>query len=936
MKNINSNKKLSESFIKKLAEISAGYLKNSDFENLISLFEQEISEKYFTESSEANLLRIILNTYDKISFLNECLIYPHYAEILVSISVYSNYLTDILVRNPEFFYWIVNPSTLKTKYDLDSFKVEVESAIKSFKSFNAKTNALRTIKRKHILKIGIKDIFEKTDLEEITKSLSIIAKGISSTLFEMCYQSVQNKYELENLKNNYSVVSLGKLGGNELNYSSDIDLIVFYDEDSELKNNFKYSEFLNEAILLFIESISSITSAGFIYRVDFRLRPFGKNSSLTGSITEYLNYYESFGEDWERQMLIKMNFLCGDFDLYTKFKNYLNPFIYPSSFSISPTEQIKKLKKNIERKLKSNENIKLASGGIRDIEFSVQALQLLNGGKINEIKTPNTIDAIEKLKRHKLLSEKETETFLNAYNFYRKTEHFLQLMNDTQTHSIPAEGETLEKLSSFLNFKTSADFQNKVKKYRKEVSRVFNEITGTKNELSKDKFDLQSINFQNYQKAIRDLEFLSEGKGILEQKQFDKKSINEFSKIEETLFNYLKKSVDPNLVLQNFVRFIRGVEFPSIWYQEFSNKKFFNSFLKICEYSQYTIDLFAEDEELIEFLLSKKVLEKLNKNKIINFTLKKLLFVLSIQFTLELIDHSKVSLLLSEFIKNKIELISNECLSEKIIYFIAGLGSFGINEMTFYSDVDLIFAVNKVDTNQNIQKEFQSLLLKLKDELKPFQVDCRLRPEGKSSYLVWELNSYKKYFWERARIWELQAYSKINFICGNKKSYNSLMKSFSERIKKEDNDKIKSEFISMRKNLYPHDFSTIGRSFNIKKSIGGLNDIEFILQYLVLTNHKIFNKCIGKGSEKIINELKKINSDFDNLLVLNNYFNFMKTLELSNQLVFNSSKKTIPITKEKKKLLSKKLGFDSTGLFDSYLLDLINKIHSNYKTYLGS
>ncbi len=935
MKKINPNKKLSESFINKLSDISAGYLENSEFEKLIDLFEQEISGKYFTSSSEANLLRIILNTYDKISFLNECIIYPHYVEILISISIYSNYLTDILVRNPEYFYWIVNPSTLKMKYDLDNFKKEVESSIKPFKSFNAKINALRTLKRKHLLKIGITDIFEKADLEDVTSSLSIIAIGISSTLFELCYNSVKNKYEFGEIKNKYSVVSLGKLGGKELNYSSDIDLIVFYDEDSELKNNFKYSEFLNEVILLFIESISSITSSGFIYRVDFRLRPYGKNSPLTGSLTEYLNYYESFGEDWERQMLIKMNFLCGDFDIYTKFKKYLNPFIYPASFSTSPTEQIKKLKNNIERKLKNDENIKLASGGIRDIEFSVQALQLLNGGKINEIKTPNTIDAVKKLQRHKLLTDKETEIFLKAYKLFRKTEHFLQLMNDTQTHSIPEEGETLEKLSSFLGFNTSTDFKNLVKKYRKEVSKIFIEITGTNQELNKDKFDLKSINFHNYQKAVKDLEFLREGKGILEQKQFDKRSINEFGNIEEILYNYLKKSGNPDLVLQNFVRFIRGVEFPSIWYQEFSNKKFFNSFLIICEFSQYTIDLFADDNELKEYLLSKKVFEKLNKNKIANSTIKKLLFVLSVQFTLELIDHAKVSLLLSELIKKKIELISYELFSDKLNYFIAGLGSFAINEMTFYSDVDLIFARDKIDTNLDSQKEFQSLLLKLKDELKPIQVDCRLRPEGKSSNLVWELNSYKKYFLERARIWELQAYSKINFICGNKKSFNSLMKSFSERIKKENNDKIKTEFISMRKKLYPHDFSAIGRSFNIKKSIGGLHDIEFILQYLILTNQSVFNKCRGKETDKIINELIKFNSDFDNLIELKNYFDFMKKLELSNQLIFNSSKKTIPIDEEKKKILSIKLGFESTGLFESYLLDLSNKIHSNYKLYLG-
>ncbi len=166
-----------------------------------------------------------------------------------------------------------------------------------------------------------------------------------------------------------------------MNYSSDIDLVAFYDKNSFINKKVYYNQILSETILLFIETASKKTGSGFLYRVDFRLRPDGRNAPLCGSYLEYLRYYEMRGEDWERQMLIKANYLCGSKSLYNKFSDYISRFIYPTSFSASPIEQIKKLKSNIEKRNKSDENIKLVSGGIRDIEFSLQALQLLNGGK---------------------------------------------------------------------------------------------------------------------------------------------------------------------------------------------------------------------------------------------------------------------------------------------------------------------------------------------------------------------------------------------------------------------------------------------------------------------------------------------------------------------------------------------------------------------------
>ena len=801
---------------------------------------------------------------------------------------------------------------------------------------NAKLNFLRSQKRKEILRIGAKDILGINDLKTVTEELSILARSISSQLFSICYNEILVKYNLQLNEDTYCLFALGKLGGNELNYSSDIDLIIFYDNDISIQSKKEFSEILIEVIYLFIESATSITSLGYIFRVDFRLRPDGRTSVLTRSLQEYLNYYESRGEDWERQMLIKAGFVAGSNPLYNNFYSYLQPFIYPSTFSISPIEQIKKLKINIEKNLKDEENIKLIPGGIRDIEFSVQALQLINGGRIKNIRTNNTLDAIELLKIEKLLTAEEADIFKYSYIFYRKIEHYLQLMNDTQTHSIPAEGEILEKLSSYLGYKNSNEFNKSVSKNRKQVKAVYDSITGKETELNIKENKISNIKFENQSKAEKDFIYLSEGKGLLGQKEFDKNTIESFAKIEPKLINYLNSCIQPDLVLQNFVRVIRNITFPSIWYNEFLDEKFFNSFLMICEFSQKSIDLFAEDIDLHEYFLTRRVFQKSIIKKDINLDLKRLLFSLCVQFSVGLITSENLSAILGKYFLQEIKDISKRSFSEEESkkIFIACMGSFSVGEMTFSSDIDLIFGTNNFEAIKGVEKKFQNLLLKFKEEFKLFEVDCRLRPEGKSSQLVWELKSYQNYLQSRARVWELQAFSKMNFIFGDKKSYNELIKSLVQRIKIENKESIKKEMAGMRAKMYPS-ISYLSKSFYLKKSRGGISDIDFLVQYLLLSNPGIYKKNVGSGKLKNLKSLSVIMPgliDYDKLI--DNYL-FLKDLEITNQNIFNVSSNVISKDEKKYRLYAHFLGL-SPNEFEKKLSSVIKENHSIYKKVFNS
>ena len=914
---------LTKDFTTKIIEKTAGRVPQKILEDFLSCIEKESHLHYFTKSSESNLLRIIQNQFDIAFFISECLKYPHQIEILISLANNSNYLTDILVRNPEYFHWIINPSILEQKVEEKYFKENLEKTVSSFKSFDSKVNAIRNFKRKEILRIGLKDIYLKENLKNITHYLSELAKSITYVLFDLCYKEILSKHSIEKISRKYVVFSLGKLGGNELNYSSDIDLVALYDKNTLINNKIYYNQILTETILLFIDAASKKTGSGFLYRVDFRLRPDGRNAPLCGSYAEYIRYYQMRGEDWERQMLIKANYICGSKTVYKKFLDSLSGFIYPTIFTISPIEQIRKLKASIEQRNKSEENIKLASGGIRDIEFSLQALQLLNGGKELTIRTGNSLEAIKELHKKNLLSEIEASTLTEAYAFYRKAEHYLQLMNDQQTHTVPAEGELAEKLAHFLNFKDLKLFKDHLHSSREMVQSIYNSIVGLSN--SSDLIsNFDKIIFSDYKRAKSNLEFLRSGKSLFDKKKFDNRTMSSFEKIEIELILFLENSIDPDIVLENFARIIRNTNYPQIWFEEFSDSKFYDLFLSICERSQRTIDLFAEDKILRDSFLSRESLVQLKKDNFTSLTLKEFYFRAAVQIIADIIDPLSFADLYTDYLNQKINILIQEFIVNtkwKEDCFIAAMGSFGSADLSFTSDVDLVFVVSNIRKYPDIQKDFQKLLQRFKANLPGLEIDCRLRPEGKSSQLVWDIEDYKKYFSIRARVWELQAFTKCRLLYGNQNLFNDFFAHYIQILKQRDHAVIKKEMLVMRKKLYP----VSDASFNIKKSSGGVADIDFIVSFLLLTNTEILIKLKENRTVSPFKFIKKVSIKEINFHQLEENYYLLKQIELANQLLFNSRLSKITTDESKLKKLSKECGFSNNELFTNKINEIIEQ-----------
>ncbi|MCX6175671.1 MAG: hypothetical protein NTZ27_13035 [Ignavibacteriales bacterium] len=923
----------SAGFVNKLVELTEGKISSRIFEQVLVFLETETKKYYFTQSSEANLLRIFSSIYDKTFFFDEIIGYPHHGEILVAISSCSDFLTDIIVRYPQFLYQVFDQEYLSKKFDLVYLMKEVEDGAGHFKSFNSKLNFLRQIKQRFILKIGLADILGIDELISTTEQLSFLAKSLNSKLFEICYQEVLNKYGITDLHHKYCLCSLGKLGGNELNYSSDVDLVLFYDFNENIGGSSKdYHELLSEAAQLFIKSSTEISDRGYIYRVDFRLRPDGKFSELCKSLVDYTKYYETRGEDWERQMLIKLDYICGDENLYNQFFNFVQPYIFPSTYSSSIKEKIRQMKSNIELHNKEKENVKTFIGGIRDIEFSVQALQLINGGKSKSVRSGNTLKVISLLTEQKFLTKRESTIFSKAYIFFRRLEHFLQLMNDTQTHIISQENELLHKLINYLGLKSKEEFNSILKSHRTNVRNVYNQILKTESSNKKD-FSPQ-IKFKETKKAEKNLNFLRTGEGLIGRKEFDSRTTELFSSIQPTLIGFLKKIDEPDVVLNNFVKIIQSSKIASIWYSEFFNKKFFAHFLKVCHYSQKAVDLISTNMFLEEFFLSRKVFVKISDEPLNQFNPDEIVLILSTQYALGLINSLQVSEILSSYIAQKIESHVNKS-SIQYNYFIGGLGSFGSANMNFASDVDLIIVTDNVADHPNIQKDFQKLINALSEIIKPFAVDFKLRPEGKSSPLVWGIENYNDYLDKRARVWEFQSLLKLKYICGDFNLFNRLRKHILEKVRLLDKAEIRKEIVKMYSTILRQTIHSSDGSFNIKKDRGGLLTIDFILQSICLNYPELFEKCIGNNFTRIFQVVKKHFSASE-IAILKSNFIFLKHVELALQNIYNVSKVNLPSNLDKKNIITSFMKLKSVNELDKKIKEIIKSNNSLFEKYVSN
>lgn len=835
----------------------------------------------------------------------------------------SEFLSSILIRKPERGLELIDSPYLQKEKPLSVMKSELEGMTAAASDYNSLLSALRLYKQGEVLRVGARDLLGYGPLEEVTSELSSLASAALDAAYNFCLTLLKNEYGIPYYRdgdNNprecrFVVFGMGKLGGNELNFSSDIDLIYLHTSDEgETSHSLPpllkgegwgggktLYEFYCKLAELLTKAISSNTDEGFVFRVDLRLRPDGQNGPIVNSLNSAETYYESWGETWERSAMIKARPLAGDISLGERFLKEIEPFIYRKYLDFSTVEDIKEMKLKIDRELALKPgmwDVKLGSGGIREIEFLVQATQLIHAGKERYIRERNTLKSLQKLNEKGLLSNGDHETLSAAYRFLRTVEHRIQIENERQTHRLPSKEEDLKRLARRCGFEGIEGFKKALELHSRNVERlydsIFHEPSNRLEEIPAevsylfagevDREDvvkkLKSIGFEEPGTAYLILQTLKEGSP---SSRLSQRSRTALRRLAPHLFLEASKSPDPDMSLANLDRFLNAVGAKGSFYSLLiENPKMVRFLAALFGTSDFLSQFLIGHPELLDTLLRSDTMTPVKGKEELRVELMSVLDAaegyeevldgirrfrnielirIGINDIAEEIGLMEVCGQLTSLAELSIDVAlrmsEKEVMSRYGAPFLSdgseaaisviGMGKLGGGEMNYSSDLDLVFIYSgagetkgpKVITNQEYfakvaQRVISFLTLQTREGYL-YKVDTRLRPSGSAGALVSSLDSFRRYHEESARLWERQALIKARAVSGSEELGRRVMDDVASIVYgKGVDEEGRKEMMRLRERMEKELAKERAEIYNVKTGRGGIVDIEFTVQFLQL------------------------------------------------------------------------------------------------------
>jgi glutamate-ammonia-ligase adenylyltransferase len=530
---------------------------------------------------------------------------PRILHLLLTIFGSSQFLSDILVRHPQLFEWLLEPGVVRRPKGKEDLRDEALQVVSGARSLERKWDALRRLKVQEILRIGLQDLVGRQPLAGITEELSNLADVILEAAYLICHAELSQRHGVPTLTDGsghtrvcpFVILGLGKLGGRELNFSSDIDLVFVYEGEGETAGipgsggvrpgRISHQEFFRKLGEMLAKGVGEVTLEGHLYRVDLRLRPEGRSGGIASSLRSCEIYYEAWGQTWERQMLIKVRPVAGDHLLGEKFQHLVVPFVYRQYLDFGALEEIRAMKERINlvvaQDKRARRNVKLGYGGIREVEFLVQGLQLLHGGKNPWVREANTLRALHRLVGQHLLADADYETLVRAYIFLRRLEHRLQILHDRQTHTLPDSPRELAILARRMGYQ-SPEHSNPVASLLGEYERhteavrglydAFLQATLPRDEAPEETADpvalffsadlpveelrgrLAPVGFEDVDRALRNFQAIREGQPFAHTPPQARRAL---AQLGPALVAALQDVPDPDLALTTFERFIASL-----------------------------------------------------------------------------------------------------------------------------------------------------------------------------------------------------------------------------------------------------------------------------------------------------------------------------------------------------------------------------------------
>lgn len=813
---------------------------------------------------------------------------------------HSRYLQRLAQSNPLLLEEL--KTYLHTPWNAESMKAALAASEVSDEA--SLKSAIRILRKRVMLRLIVRDIGGLADLHEVMSNATQLAEVTTAFALEHLARWLNEQYgqplgEESGAIQDLIVVGMGKLGGGELNVSSDIDLIFAYPEEGETTgprhvSNHEYFTVLGKKL---ITALNENTQDGFVFRVDMRLRPYGDSGPLVASFAMLENYYLTQGREWERYAWIKGRPICGS--QYQELADMLRPFVFRKYLDFGAFSSMRELHAQIRREVQRRElddNIKLGPGGIREIEFITQVFQLIRGGKESALQTRSTLEAMDLIAQRELMQPEAVNELRKAYVFLRNLEHRLQYLEDAQTQTLPGNEQDRQLIASSMLFGAWDDFLAALNTHRQKVTRHFEQVfaaphsqqqshpltglwQGALNEADATAL-LEEMGYKDGSGTWQRLTRIREGNRY---KQLPVTSRGRFDALLPPLIEVAAGFTNPDETLERILRLLENISRRAAYLALLLEyPQTLNQVASICSASPWVSDYLTQHPVLLDELLDIRTLHAAPKRDKSHAELRELLdgaegdterqmdilrhFKQAQIFRLVAQDLAQILPLerLSDHLSDLADMILEETLRlcwqglrvrhrDQPRFAVIGYGKLGGKEIGYVSDLDIIFlydddAQEAPEIYAKLGQRMNTWLTSLTPAGMLYDTDLRLRPNGASGLLVSSVEAFTHYQHAQAWVWEHQALTRARY-CAGDAGIGARFEQIRHEVltQKRDVSVLKKEVLEMRQKMLDAHPNKSGQ-FDLKHDRGGIIDVEFTVQYLVLAHahaHPELTRNIG-------------------------------------------------------------------------------------------
>jgi glutamate-ammonia-ligase adenylyltransferase len=838
--------------------------------------------------------------------------HPGAVHLIAKLGGTSQFLADTLRRRPTLLPWLLEPGTMR-QWLADELEGELDQSARAFDRPEARWNALRRFKYRQLLRIGCRDILGDADLTVTTEELSRLADVCLSAAWRWAEEELRRRYGLprgeDGAPTGLAVIGMGKLGGDELNYSSDIDLVFVYGDDGETSGGsagrIPNGDFFARGARAIVEALESVTDEGYAFRVDLRLRPEGRMGGVILSLEGYRGYLADRAELWERQALIKARFCAGDAGVAARFFDLVRPFVFRPGVEPDIVAAVRGMKAQIDASLRAKgvqrRHVKLGVGGIREVEFLVQALQLLYSGDDPWLRERNSLRAIFRLTERGYLPQSLGRFLGEALVFLRTVEHRLQIVDEFQTHILPGEPAALARLARRLGSTETPvaarrGFEAEYRRVTRGVHQAFADFfagsPGTPAEARESApriptyTALKATGFADPDRARQNLRLVLEGRPLVPYALPLRRALRA---IFPVLLEALWQSPDPDEALNQFERFVAAAG-PRTAYLELlaERPELLANLVKLCARGELLTQLLVTQPELLNGLadpatfaaprrradfrralapalgshltLSERMdrLRRLKQAEELGMTWRMLLGVTDAEgFSREMTALAEAALAAAWLMAlgETMEAFGTprDAAGRMIAACIIGLGKFGGRELSTGSDLDLFViyggagetdGTERVEAHVFYDRAVEALSSILGDVTAAgvvVPVDLRLRPGSKGSGFASSVEAIGQYYREWADPWERQTLTRARLVCGDPRLGHAVRREIHALVYGPEAPPPDLKEMRLLRGRMEKELGkeTPGR-LHVKFGRGGLVDVEFITQAIQMTHGRRF------------------------------------------------------------------------------------------------